>query len=194
MTPNWLRQHATFTGPYTVNPQQYIEIHSGAAFQLALQVELVAPNILTTTSCAVVAMTVSMDTELANSGVDHDPVIGISDGKSFVGFYISDKTNVAVNTPCLYLESDIVNKAQTNIKYTRFGPGVTSRDFSSEIKLQFKTCDNWGSCHTEHDQGFAKTTGYQHQLDLTNGLYLDIYRDDVEKYRIKYISVKVDTE
>ena len=42
------------------------------------------------TQCISVAMTIAMDTTLADSR-DHDPSFGISDGKSFVGIQIPDK-------------------------------------------------------------------------------------------------------
>jgi len=54
---------------------------------------------------------------------------------------------------------------------------------------------NVGSCHTEHDGGFVFIANYQRSLDLTNGLYFDVYRDDTgEIYRIEYIAVDVDME
>ena len=37
-----------------------------------------------------------MDTTLADSGVDHDPSFGISDGTSFVGYEVIDKTIIQV--------------------------------------------------------------------------------------------------
>ena len=43
-----------------------------------------------------------MDTALADSN-DHDPIFGISDGTSFIGFNIMDQTNYVTHTPCLYI-------------------------------------------------------------------------------------------
>ena len=55
-----------------------------------------------------------MDTILADSN-DHDPVFGISDGTSFVGFNIMDQANYINHTPCLYNEGDMVNMILSNM-------------------------------------------------------------------------------
>ena len=58
--------------------------------------------------------------------------------------------------------------------------------------IQIKPNDQWGSCHTEHDEGKVKISNYQHKLNLTKGLYFEMYRNDiVEKYRIEYITAEV---
>ena len=50
MTPKWIEHHATITAPHALYPQ-YFEIlpTTGVGRQRALQVQLVAPNILTST-------------------------------------------------------------------------------------------------------------------------------------------------
>ena len=50
-----------------------------------------------------------MDTALANSGVDHDPIFGISDGTSFAGFIVVDKGNYVNQVPCYKHEGDIID-------------------------------------------------------------------------------------
>ena len=58
--------------------------------------------------------------------------------------------------------------------------------------IQIKPCEKWGSCHTE---GFVFIANYQRNLDLTKGLYFDVYRSSAaEIYRIKYIVVDVDID
>ena len=92
MTPKWLYDNADFTGPYALTPQ-YLEIlPTNTDWQQALQVQLVAPNVLTSTVCISVTITNAMNTTLADDG-DHDPSFRISDGNSFVGFFIVDKSN-----------------------------------------------------------------------------------------------------
>ena len=48
-----------------------------------------------------------MDTVLADSS-DHDPIFGISDGTSFVGFQAINKGN------CFDIEGDVANAIFTN--------------------------------------------------------------------------------
>ena len=150
------------------------------------------PDVLTTTDSVTVTITVAMDTVLANSA-DHDPSFGISDGVHFVGFLQPDKTNYH-GGPCQHIEGNrgngiLLNAIQIN------SPTVASRKYSSETMLQIRPAERWGSCHTEHDEGYTNIANYQHLLDLTKGLYLEMYHGGArEKYRIKYIKVEIDID
>ena len=192
MTPDWLYKNSTIIKPFTVYPT-YVQIHAGkVSFERLIQTELIAPNILIATDNLVVTLTIAMDTVLADSS-DHDPIFGISDGTSFVGFQVMDKGNYVDHTPCLNIEGDVANATLTIRVRDITGPKVSSRLFSSEITIQIKPNDQWGSCHTEHDEGTVNIVNYQHKLDLTKGLYLQMFRDDdlPEQYRIKYIAINV---
>ena len=132
-----------------------------------------------------------MDTVLADSG-DHDPIFGISDGTSFVGFVAVDKNEYGSNVPCYNYEGDIKDNILQNIVSNHTGKTVNSRQYSSVITIQIKPNDQWGSCHTEHDEGYVRITNYQHKLNLTKGLYFEMYRHDAaEKYHIQYIAAEV---
>ena len=91
MTPKWIQDHMIITGPHALCPQ-YIEFPSttGSLFQRFLQLQLVPPNILTSTDSVMVTITITVDNILASSK-DHDLSFGISDGTSFVGFVASDR-------------------------------------------------------------------------------------------------------
>ena len=130
-----------------------------------------------------------MDVSYASSN-DHDPTIGISDGISFIGINAPDR----YSNPCRVLEGKsstvLLNPVNVNS-----GPTVTSRHYSSEIKIQLRPAEQWGSCHTEHDGGYTNVGNYQHLLDPSKGLQLEMYRNDAsEKYRIKYIVVDIDLD
>ena len=191
MTPKWIHNNAVITGPHTLYPR-YFEIlpTTGDPQQRALQVQLVAPNILTSTDSVTVTVTVAVDVSYASSN-DHDPVIGISDGKYFIGFIAHDRHP----HPCDALEGDSSTVTMQNIPALIHGPGVTSRRYSSEINIQLKPAEQWGSCHTEHDEGYTNVGNYQRHLDLSRGIYLEVYHKDApENYRIKYIVVDVDLD
>ena len=194
MTPDWLYKYSTITKPFTVQPK-YLELLAGKGdFERLIQAELIAPNILTATDNVVVTLTIAMDTALADSG-DHDPIYGISDGTSFVGFIAVDKNNYATLIPCYRSEGDSTSNILQNVLHDSGGVTVNSRHYSSEITIQIKPNDQWGSCHTEHDEGYVNITNYQRKLDFTKGLYLQMYRHGVhEKYRIKYIIVNIHLE
>ena len=192
MCPKWIHSNAVITGPFALYPQ-YFEIlpTTGAKYQRALQVQLIAPNILTSTDSVTVTVTVALDTTLPDNN-DHDILFGISDGVSFFGFQAIDKRDYPTWSPCAKFEGKVV---QTTLQNRQLGNGplVTSQKYSSEIKLQIKPTEKWGSCHTEHDGGYVIIHNYQSSFDLTKALYFEVYRDTAsEKYRIKYIVVGVD--
>ena len=195
MTPKWLRKYATIHGSYTYKPN-YLEILAGTTdHQHVLQVQLVPPGVLTNddSQSLTVSMTVAMDTTWADAK-DHDPSFGISDGEKFIGFIVVDNNNFATLPPCYSAEGDNVNNILTNAAYDNSGPKLNSpQGYSSEVKIQIKPGEKWGSCHTEHAEGFVFIENYQRELDLTKGLFLDIYRNNVaEIYRIEYMTVDVE--
>ena len=144
-----------------------------------------------TTTDVEVTLTIAMNTVLADSS-DHDPVFGISDGTSFIGFQTVDKTNYHNHSPCFNIEGDATNTNLNDRTHDFTSPKVNSQHYSSEITIQIKPNDRWGSCHTEHDEGHVNIVNYQRTLDITKGLYLQMYRADVnEKYNLKYIVANI---
>ena len=134
-------------------------------------------------------MTVAVDVSYASSN-DHDPTIGISDGTSFIGVHAADTSS----TPCRITQGDSSSAVLTSISHIS-GPTVTSQRYSSEIKIQLRPAEQWGSCHTEHDGGYTNVGNYQRLLDPSKGLKLEVYHHNAgEKYRIKYIEVDVDLD
>ena len=190
MIPDWLHKHCNITKPFTVH-SKYLELPPGKTYERLIQAELVPPNTLTSTDNVVVKLIIAMDTVLADSG-DHDPVFGISDGTSFTGFLVVDKDNYVNQSPCYLHEGNIINNVLQVSGSDVNGAKVSSQHYSSEITIQIKPNDQWGSCHTEHDEGTINIVNYQHALDITKGLYLEMYRHDaLEKYHIKYIVANV---
>jgi len=165
MTPKWLTKHATIHGSYTYKPN-YLEKLAGVLNQLVLQVQLVPPGVLTNddSECLTNTMTIAMDTTWADSR-DHDPRFGISDGERFIGFCTVDKVNYKDHFPCCSVEGDNVNDIFTNTIQYNCGPKPTyPQGYSSEVKMQINTSEKWGSCHTEHGEGFVSIANYQRNL------------------------------
>ena len=190
MSPKWIHNNAVITGPFALY-SQYFEIlgTTGVLYQRALRIPLVAPNILTSTDSVSVTVTVAVDVSYASSN-DHEPFIGISDKLSFIGAFLRSK----FNNPCRITEGGSSSTTLTSINSIT-GPSVTSQRYSSEVKIQLKPTERWGSCHTEHDGGYTNANNYQRLLDLSKGLHLEIYRNaPAEKYRIRYIVVDVNME
>ena len=123
MTPKWIHNNAVITGPHALYPQ-YLEIlpTTGVLNQRALQVQLVAPNILTSTDSVTVTVTVAVDVLYASSN-DYDFGFGISDGASYIGIYAPDGTA----NPCIIREGNSNTEILTQINDINYGPTVTSR-------------------------------------------------------------------
>ena len=189
MTPKWIHSNAVITGPHALYPQYFAILPTtGVIYQRALQIQLVASNILKSNDSVTVTVTFAVDATYASNN-NHEPTIGVSDGKSFIGYKAQDSS-----TPCRYFEGDKNTDALQNI-INISGPRVTSPHYSSEIKIQIRPAEQWGSCHTEHDEGYTYIVNYQRSLDLSNGLHLEVYREDAsEQYRIKYMEVNVDLD
>ena len=196
MTPGWISDNADIIGPHSLKPDHFeILPTTGANEQCSLQIQLVAPGVLTSTYSVVVKLTIAMDVLLANVA-DHDPLFGISDGTSFVGFRAFDRVNYGELPPCQPTEGDSINGTLQNETATD-GPKVSRRSsYSSEIKMQFRPNEQWGSCHTEQTSaGYTIIGNYQRDVDYSKGLFLRMYRNNPsEKYYIKYIVVEVDLE
>ena len=198
MTPQWIENNAVITGPYELNPQYFqISQTSGVSLQRALQIQLVPPGILKANDSISVTVILAMDTALADS-TDHDFIHGISDNTSFVGFILADKDNYNFIPPCEYREGDKGDAVLLTLDGSNGPPisDITNHEhYSGEVKMQFRPTEQWGSCHTEHIEGYTNIVNYQHLLDLTSGLYLEMYRDEVDEiYRIKYIAVDVELD
>ena len=125
MSPKWILKNAVITGPYALYPQ-YFDIlpTTGDIYQRALQVQLVAPNSLTSTDSVTISVTIALDTTITDSG-DHDISFGVSDGVSFIGFIAHDKGNFPSISPCYKLEAKIVSMLLQNVQKGD-GPVVTS--------------------------------------------------------------------
>ena len=194
MTPQWIKDNAVIAGRYNLDPQYYeISATTGPYYQLALQIPLVSAGILKPNDSVSVTIILAMDTAWAD-GRDHDFRCGISDNTSFVGFIQVDEDNYKKYSPCRHLEAEKGNGVLVNSKDVN-GHKVSSNHFSGEIKMQFKPTEQWGSCHTEHQEGYTNIANYDRSLDLTEGLFLEMYRQEPnEIYRIKYISAYVELE
>ena len=191
MTPNWIHDNAVIAGPHALTAD-YFEIPAGIVRQRVLIIPLVPRNNVTSTDDITVTLTIALDTAFANSIADHDPIFGISDGVRFSGFIAVDRTNYATISPCRRLEGGS-NPTLTG-QLDGFGPLVASRRYSGVITLQIRPNERWGSCTTEHDEGYVNIANFQNVLNPSNGLFFELYRgdDSNEMYRIKYIVARVD--
>ena len=194
MTPYYIDKHAEIVGPTSMVPGYFVvDPSTGAKYQRALRIPLIAPNMLEPTAGITVTIKSALDTTIAQTD-DHDPIFGISDEKHFLGFQTLDVSDFPSYSPCFRMEGDVGEAVLENRKQGG-GPRTNSTRYSSEITLQIRPSDQWGSCHIEQVDGLVNTQGYQSTLDLANGLYFELYRHNAEEqYRIKYLRIDIDLD
>jgi len=159
-----------------------LELQSGTGvnWQPALQVELVPPYVLKANSSVTVTIIIAMDTEMTDT-TDHDFTFGIGDNTSYIGFIQFDQVNYNDYSPCRRHEGDRRDDENLQNTIEDNAPPVNSRTLSSETTLQIRPAEQWGSCHTEHDEGYTNIANYQRSLDLSNGLFLEMYRHEADE-------------
>jgi len=114
-----------------------------------------------------------MDTALADIS-DHDPAVFWCKWWNIFYWISSAWSNQLGQTG----DEILLNAIQIN------SPTVVSRSYIYKIK----PAEQWGSCHTDHDEGYTNIANYQYLVDLSKGLYLEMYHGGAHKrYQIKYI-------
>ncbi|XP_078352549.1 uncharacterized protein LOC144637293 [Oculina patagonica] len=196
MTPSWLEAHASYISIYRLNTTEQLTFTAGPSVDHAalLKVPMIPANVLRNSTQLTVKIVVSNDVEIAKKE-NSDPSYGMSDGISFVGFETVDKKTYAKNyAPCFGIEGSSGTNltGQRWIGYSSPRPSDTFYPGQFVMTLKLDAHENWGSCYTAHDGGFVKTAVYDNRLMLSNGLTLEVYRDDsYERYGIKVIEVTV---
>ncbi|KAL9954554.1 hypothetical protein ACROYT_G042108 [Oculina patagonica] len=196
MTPSWLEAHASYISIYRLNTTEQLTFTAGPSQHniSLLKVPVIPAGALSNSSALTVKIVVCNDIEIGKNE-ESDPRYGMSDGISFVGFETVDKETYANNfAPCFGVEgsSGTILTGQRWIGYSSPRPIDTFYPGQFVITLKLDAHENWGFCYTAHDGGFVNTAGFNNRLVLSNGLTLEVYKDEkVEKVGIKFIEVTV---
>ncbi|KAL9954540.1 hypothetical protein ACROYT_G042090 [Oculina patagonica] len=196
MTPSWLEAHASYISIYRLNTTEQLTFTAGPSQHniSLLKVPVIPAGALRNSSALTVKIVVCNDIEIGKNE-ESDPRYGMSDGISFVGFETVDKETYANNfAPCFGVEgsSGTILTGQRWIGYSAPRPIDTFYPGQFVITLKLDAHENWGFCYTAHDGGFVNTAGFNNRLVLSNGLTLEVYKDEkVERVGIKFIEVTV---
>ena len=117
MTHLWLSKHAEISA-YTVG-NDYLEIHaSDSSYRRATKVQLLPPDTLSMEDNVTVTIIIGMDTVLAHSKY-HDPIFGISDDNSFIGFVkLASADPYRVTSSCYRAEGRSTDDRLTEVSTT----------------------------------------------------------------------------
>ena len=121
-----------------------------------------------------------MTLELEPVSGDSDPSIGISDGVNTNTLIIWDKGNYNIYPPCSILEGSHEDNR------------VTTRRVSPQFTLLFSPFYKYGACSSAQDGGYLNVETFNNQVDPTNGLSLEVYRQHaLEQYKFSYFLVEI---
>ena len=188
MTPTWLEAHASYIDSSRTTTAQQLTFNAGSVDHAALlKVPMIPAGVL---KVSTVEITVANDKNIGNVA-DGDIRYGVSDGSKFIGFIAPDKGNYVIHAPCFGIEG-VAGIVLSSLRYEPATPKPSDSFYPGQYIFTLKLDERWGSCYTAHDGGFVKTAGYNNRLALSEGLTLEVYKDDKgERVGIRFIKVTI---
>ena len=123
---------------------------------------------------------------------DSDPIISICDGTVCNAIAVLDRGNYQ-NTACDY-GSFNSGPVCTNTQFLRNCGGIpiTYTTYPNEVTLTFYPSEQLGTFHIIPDGGYTTVGSFTKKLDLTQGLFLEMYGSDTsEQYLLQYMEVEI---
>ena len=185
MTPQWLEDHASLSQLIAATPENlHFKINKRHSRLIKLPLfqrgELPIDDIIVT-------ITVHLEDPPTS---DSDFLPAICDGTVCNGFWISDSGNYP-NQACTYMTIGS-GLSFTSIASSLCGTPITYEHFPNTARLTFYPANKWGSFSIPPSGGYTTTGTFTRQLDLTKGLYLEVYGGDPkEEYKLMFMEVKV---
>jgi len=193
MTPYWLQAHTLYINPNRNSTTEQLTFLAGSLNNAALlKVPIIPADVLEDSSPVTLKIVVSMDEDIGENE-DSDPIYGVSDGVSFLGFETVDKLIYDRDvSPCLGIEGTSGNSL-TGVTLTSTNrPSTNDTFYPDQFVMTLKITERWGSCYTAHDGGFVKIAHYNKRPLLSKGLTLEVYKGQArERVGIKFIEVTV---
>ena len=172
--PGNVRYLANFIDSSATIDSRSIRFHNGTTREKLLRVPIATAGELD--AHASIRVTVGLQPV---SG-DSDPGIGISDGVNANKFTIWDKGNYNIYPPCSILDGSHEDNR------------VTTRTASSQFTLFFSPLYKYGACSSAQDGGYLNVGTFNNQVDPTNGLSLEVYRQHApEQYKFSYFLIEI---
>ena len=190
MTPSWLETHASYINSPRSSTNEQLTFEPGNRRAAALlKVPIIPAGILTDSNLITLKVVLSLDEDIGKKE-DSDPRLGVSDGESFVGFEMVDEKNYGQYSPCLGVEGTSGNSL-TEVKYiNKNSPSLDT--YTGQLVITLRLNERWGLCSLAQEEGFENKVEYNKRLRLSNGLTLEVYKEDRdERVGIKLIEVTI---
>ena len=122
---------------------------------------------------------------------DSDFLAGICDGTVCNALFISDKGNYP-KTACNYVSMNSGVTYTSAKSAARCGAPITYQHFPNTAKLTIYPINKWGSFSIPPSGGYTTAGAFTQQLDLSKGLYLEVYGNGrKEEFKLMFMEVKV---
>ena len=187
MTPQWLEDHASLSQLIASTPAS-LHFKLNKIFARLIKVPLFQRGELPTDDITV-TITVHLEDPPTS---DSDFLPAICDGTVCNGVYISDSRNYP-NAACNYMTIESGVTYTSIVNTGRCGAPITYQHFPNTATLTFYPANKWGSFSIPSGGGYTTAGTFTRQLDLTKGLYLEVYGDNDpnEEYKLMFMEVKV---
>ena len=190
MTPTWLEAHASYIDSSRSTTAEQLTFNAGSvSYPALLKVPMIPAGILQYSTPLTIKIVVLNDVSIGTN-YNSDISYGVSDGTSFVGFNMDDKSNYGSLAPCYGYEgtSGTTLTGRRHISHT--SPRPSDTHYPGQFVMTLKLNEHWGSCYTAHVGGFVKTAVFNNRLMLNKGLTLQVYKQNSgERVGIKYHEV-----
>ena len=193
MTPSWLEAHASYIDRYRSSTTEQLTFNAGSLEDAALlKVPIIPADILEDSSLVTLKIVASLDDDIGKKE-DSDPIFGVSDGVSFLGFRTLDEENIKKGSaPCFGFEATPGDTLSEGRWIGKNASRPIDSIYLGQFVITLKLNKSWGSCYTAHDGGFVNTHIFNKRLLLSKGLDLEVYKHNKnERVGIKFIEVNV---
>ena len=179
ITPNNVRDLASTIHQSTVIEARAIRFGPGAAAGATLlEVPILSPGEVGPQTT--IRITVGLDATTPNSGTDHDPDIGITDGVKHNQYRLHDITNSGAASQCAALDAQAEN------------PSGSSDSAPGKFTLIFTPYHKYGACYNAQNSGYVNVATFNNQLDATKGISFGVFSQEPdERYRFYFFMIEV---
>jgi len=185
-TLRYLSNTEFFENPSTTTSTALTFFRGSLSYRRLFKLPLIPWGVFHTSDEVTVKITVGLDSGIRTG--DSDPKFILSDGQdgnSGIGFEMREEA-----IRCQGIEGTTGATLQSRRTYP--GAQHTSEILPEQFTMILKPAERWGSCYHAVDSGIISPVYFSRRLNLSRGLYLEVYREGAtENYTFNYIIVEI---
>ena len=187
MTSQWIQDYAAISGLVSAN-STVMHFELGAFAGRLLRIPIFQRGQVPEEDIVVYIKVYLRDPPTSDS----DPLIGICDGTVCNAIYVSDRGNYP-NNACNYgsFNSGPIHNSSQFLGNCG-GIPITYTTYPNAATLTFYPSKQLGTFHIIPDGGYTTVGSFTEKLDLTQGLFLEMYGDHAnEQFLLQYMQVEI---